>query len=107
MFYHIERKPEQNKEISSRLFRELQENFTRQFNISVNESNFQRFMQEAFEVVRIGNKPDWSILTGLSFSMTTLSTVGKWLKVACGYLLEQTVLFLCSKFGQVNVNRFL
>ena len=79
MFYHIERKPELNKEVSSRLSQELHHNFTSQFNISINESDFHRFMQKAFEVVRIGNKADWSILVGLSFSMTTLSTVGKWL----------------------------
>jgi hypothetical protein len=78
MFYFLERKPEKNKEVYFRLSRELQQNFTAQFNISINEEDFQRFMQKAFEVVRVGNKADWSILSGLSFSMTTLATVGKW-----------------------------
>jgi len=80
MFYLLERKPEKNKEVYFRLSRELQENFTAQFNISVNESDFKRFMQKAFEVVRTGNKADWSILSGFSFSVTTLATVGKWHK---------------------------
>jgi len=78
MFYYLERKPEKNKEVYFRLSRELQQNFTAQYNTSINESDFKRFMQKAFEVVRVGNKPDWSILSGLSFSMTTLATVGKW-----------------------------
>ena len=77
IFYFLERKPEKNREVYFRLSRELQENFTAQFNISVNESDFKRFMQKSFEVVRVGNKADWSILSGLSFSMTTLATVGK------------------------------
>ena len=77
MFYLIERTPEKNKDIFSRLSLELQQNFTTRFNISINESDFQRFMQRTFEVVRVGNKPGWTILTGLSFSMTTLATVGK------------------------------
>jgi len=77
MFYVLERKPEKNKEVYFRLSRELQGNFTAEFNISVNESDFKRFMQKGFEVVRVGNKADWSILTGLSFAMTTLATVGK------------------------------
>ncbi|XP_020603095.1 potassium channel subfamily K member 15-like [Orbicella faveolata] len=76
MFYYLERKPEKNKEVYFRLSRELQQNFTAQYNTSINESDFKRFMQKAFEVVRVGNKPDWSILSGLSFSMTTLATVG-------------------------------
>ena len=77
MFYLLERKPEKNKEVYNRLSRELQQNFTVQFNISINESDFKRFMQKAFEVVRVGNKADWSILSGLSFSMTSLATVGE------------------------------
>jgi len=77
MFYLLERKPEKNREVYFRLSRELQENFTAQFNISINESDFKRFMQKAFEVVRVGSKADWSILSGLSFSMTTLATVGE------------------------------
>ena len=77
MFYLLERKPEKNKEVYFRLSRELQENFTAEFNISINESDFKRFMQKGFEVVRVGNKADWSILTGLSFAITTLATVGK------------------------------
>ena len=77
MFYLIERTPEKNKDIFARLSLELRQNVTTQFNISINESDFQRFMQRTFEVVRVGNKPDWTILTGLSFSMTTLATVGK------------------------------
>ena len=47
------------------------------FNISVNESDFERFMQTAFEIVRNGNKADWGILTGTSFAMTSLTTIGK------------------------------
>lgn len=77
ILYVIERKPETNEEISSRLSIKLHRDFTNQFNISINESDFKRFMQKAFEVVRVGNKPDWSILSGLSFSMTTLATVGE------------------------------
>ena len=83
----LKRSRSKTKKFFSRLSQELRYNFTSQFNISINESDFQRFMKEAFEVVRIGNKADWSILVGLSFSMTTLSTVGKWLKVARGYLM--------------------
>ena len=81
MFYFLERKPEKNVEVYFRLSRELQENFTVQFNISINESNFKSLMQRSFEVVRIRNKADWSILSGLSFSMTSLATIGKWHKL--------------------------
>ena len=78
VFYFIERKPETNKEAYSRLSRELHQDFTNQFNISINESDFTRFMQRAFEAVTIGNKADWSIISGLSFTMTSLTTIGKW-----------------------------
>ena len=77
IFYVIERKPESNKEIYLRLSRELHQDFTSQFNVSINESDFQYFMQKAFEAVSVGNKLDWSILSGLSFTMTSLTTIGK------------------------------
>ena len=77
MFYFLERRPEKNKEVYFGLSRELQQNLSTQLNISINERDFKRFMQKAFEVVRVGNKADWSILSGLSFSMTSLATVGK------------------------------
>ena len=80
IFYIIEKKPENNKDASSRLSRELQRNFTNKFNISVNDSEFERFMQRAFEIVRLGKKADWGILTGTSFTMTSLTTIGKWCK---------------------------
>ena len=77
MFYFLERKPEKNKEVYFRLSRELQQNFSTQLNISINEDDFKRFMQKAFEVIRVGNEADWSILSGLSFLVTSLATVGK------------------------------
>lgn len=80
IFYVIERKPETNKEVYSRLSRKLHRDFTNQFNSSINESDFKCFMQKAFEVVSVGNKMDWSILSGLSFTMTSLTTIGKWFK---------------------------
>ena len=77
IFYVIERKPETNKEIFSRLSHKLHQEFTKQYNVSINESDFQCFMQKAFEIVKVGNKLDWSILSGLSFTMTSLTTIGK------------------------------
>ncbi|XP_078377577.1 two pore potassium channel protein sup-9-like [Oculina patagonica] len=76
MFYVIERKPETNNEIFLRLSRRLHEDFTNKYNVSINESDFQCFMQKAFEVVSVGKKMDWSILAGLSFTMTSLTTIG-------------------------------
>lgn len=78
--YVIERKPETHEEIYSRLSRKLHRDFTTQFNVSVDESNFNCFMQKAFEVVTVKNKMDWSILSGLSFTMTSLTTIGRWFK---------------------------
>lgn len=78
LFYYLERKPERNREIYSRLARKLHQEFTNQFNVSINESNFKQFMEKAFQVVLVGNKPDWSILGGLSFTMTSLTTVGEY-----------------------------
>jgi len=77
MFYLIERKPENNREASRRLSQELRHDFIMQFNISINESDFKHFMQRAFEAVSVGNKTDWSILHGLFFSMTSLTTIGR------------------------------
>lgn len=77
MFYVIEYKPERSRIAYTRLRHELQRNFTKRFNISVNERDFERFMQTAFEIVRNGNKADWGILTGTSFAMTSLTTIGK------------------------------
>ena len=77
MFCFLERRPKKNKEVYFRLSRELQQNFSTQLNISINEDDFKRFMQKAFEVIRVGNKADWSILSGLSFLVTSLATVGK------------------------------
>jgi len=77
IFYLIERKPENNADASRRLSQELRHEFIMQFNISINESDFERFMQRAFEAVSVGNKADWSILHGLFFSMTSLTTVGR------------------------------
>ena len=77
MFCFLERRPNKNKEVYFRLSGELQQNFSTQLNISINEDDFKRFMQKAFEVIRVGNKADWSILSGLSFLVTSLATVGK------------------------------
>lgn len=77
LFVVIERKPESNRQLYSRLSGQLRRNFTTQFNISINESDFKLFMDQAFDVVTTGNKPDWSIFYGLSFAMTSLTTVGK------------------------------
>lgn len=87
MFYVIERKPETNKEIYSRLARKLHEDFTNQYHVSINESDFQCFMQKAFEAVKVGNKLDWGILAGLSFTMTSLTTIGKRCSVITSFYL--------------------
>ena len=78
ILYIIEREPESSRQLYSRLSKQLQQNFTAQFNISINESDFNLFMKKAFDVVTVGNKPDWNIITGLSFAMTSLTTVGEW-----------------------------
>ena len=77
IFYVIERKPETSRQLYSRLSKELQQNFTTKFNISINESDFKVFMQKAFDIETAGNKADWSILSALSFTMTSLTTIGK------------------------------
>ena len=77
LFYLIERKPENNRDAYWRLLQELQHDFRIQFNISINESDFKRFMQRAFEAVSVGNKLDWSILHGLFFTVTSLTTIGR------------------------------
>ncbi|XP_078377569.1 potassium channel subfamily K member 15-like isoform X2 [Oculina patagonica] len=76
IFYLIERKPEKNKDVYSRLSQELQREIVIQYNISINQSDFKRFMQRAFDAVTIGNKADWSILNGLTFTITSLTTIG-------------------------------
>ena len=78
LFYCIEKKPEDNKDVYLRLSRELQTNFTNRFNVSIKEKDFKSFIHRAFEVVQVGHKADWSFLSSLSFSLTTLATVGKW-----------------------------
>ena len=77
LFYCIEKKPEDNKDVYLRLSRELQTNFTNRFNVSINDNDFKSFIHRAFEVVQVGHKADWSFLSSLSFSLTTLATVGK------------------------------
>ena len=78
LFYCIEKKPEDNRDVYLRLSRELQTNFTNRFNVSIMENDFKSFIHRAFEVVQVGHKADWSFLSSLSFSLTTLTTVGKW-----------------------------
>ena len=78
LFYCIEKKPEDSKDVYLRLSRELQTNFTNKFNVSMNEEDFKRFIYRAFEVVRVRRKADWNFLSSLSFTLTTLATVGKW-----------------------------
>lgn len=98
IFYLIERKPEKNKEVYSRLSQELQREFVIQYNISINQSDFKRFMQRAFEAVTVGNKADWSILNGLTFTITSLSTIGKWLNGPTQYCSRSfTVLIAVNK----------
>ena len=77
MFYLIERKPENNREACRRLSQQLRHDLIMQFNISMNESDFKRFMQRAYDAVSLGNKVDWSILNGLFFTMTSLTTIGR------------------------------
>ena len=77
LFYCIEKKPEDNRDVYLRLSRELQTNFTNRFNVSIKENDFKSFIHRAFEVVQVGHKADWSFLSSLSFSLTTLATVGK------------------------------
>ena len=78
ILYIIERKPESNRGLYSRLAQQLQQNYSKKFNISINESDFKVFIQKAFDIVTVGNKADWSILSALSFTMTSLTTIGKW-----------------------------
>ena len=77
MFYLIERKPENNRDAYRRLSQELRDDFIIQFNITINESDFKRFMERAFEAVSVRNKTEWSILNGLFFTMTSLTTIGR------------------------------
>ena len=70
LFYCIEKKPEDNKDVYLRLSRELQTNFTNRFNVSIKENDFKSFIHRAFEVVQVGHKADWSFLSSLSFSLT-------------------------------------
>lgn len=77
IFYVIERKPESSRQSYSRLTRQLQENFTTKYNISINESDFNVFMQKAFTIVTEGNKLDWDIFIGMGFAITSLTTIGK------------------------------
>ena len=70
VFVVIERKPESNRQLYSRLARQLRRNFTTQFNISISESDFKLFMHQAFDVVTIGNKPDWSLWSKLCDDVT-------------------------------------
>ena len=62
LFYCIEKKPEDNKDVYLRLSRELQTNFTNRFNVSINENDFKSFIHWAFEVVQVGHKADWSFI---------------------------------------------
>ena len=48
LFYCIEKKPEDNKDVYLRLFRELQTNFTNKFNVSINENDFKSFIHRPF-----------------------------------------------------------
>ena len=76
IFYIIERKPESGRQRYLRLAEQLQHNFTTQFNITINQSDFKVFMEKAFDVVTVGKKRDWTILSAFSFTMTSLTTVG-------------------------------
>ena len=53
LFYCIEKKPEDNKDVNLRLSRELQTYVTNKFNVSINESDFKSFIYRAFEVVHL------------------------------------------------------
>lgn len=77
LFYYIEGKPEKNLDQSSRLWKELHRGFANKYNISINESDFQRFVQKAFDAVHVGTRPDWGIFTGMTFTITTLTTIGR------------------------------
>ncbi|XP_022795967.1 potassium channel subfamily K member 3-like [Stylophora pistillata] len=76
LFYCIEKIPEDSKDVYLRLSRELQTNFTNKFNVSMNEEDFKRFIYRAFEVVGVRRNADWNFLRSLSFTLTTLATVG-------------------------------
>ena len=77
IFCVIERRPESSKQLYSRLAQQLHQNFTTQLNISINKSDFNFFMQKAFDIVTVGNKADWDILSAVGFTMSSLTTVGK------------------------------
>ena len=76
IFYMIERKPESGSQRYSRLAEQLQHNFTTQFNITINQSDFRVFMEKAFNVITAEKKRDWTILSAFSFTITSLTTVG-------------------------------
>ena len=50
LFYCIEKKPEDNKDVYLRLSRELQTNFINKFNVS---NDFKSFIHRAFEVIHL------------------------------------------------------
>ena len=52
LFYCIEKKPKDNKDVYFRPSRELQKNFTNKFNVS---NDFKSFIHRAFEEVHLFN----------------------------------------------------
>ena len=77
LFYFVEKKQELNKDIALRLSQELKQRLIDQYNISMKDSDIGRFIQDAYNIVKIRKKAEWTVLNSAGFVISTLTTIGK------------------------------
>ena len=73
LFSYVERTPVTYKEMSAIMLDELRQ----KYNITMNRFDFIRFANDAYKVIKVGRKVEWTFLNTTSYVFTILTTIGE------------------------------
>ena len=72
LFHYVEKKPITYSEMSATMLDELH----RKYNVTMNQSEFMKFAEDAYKAIKVGRKVDWSFLNATSYVFSIVTTIG-------------------------------
>ena len=73
LFHHVEKTPITYSQMSAKMLDDLYH----KYNVTMNQTEFMEFANDAYEAFKIGKKVDWTFLNASSYVFTILTTIGK------------------------------
>ena len=72
LFHYVEKTPITYSEMSANMLDELH----RKYNVTMNQSEFMKFAEDAYKAIKVGKKVDWSFLNATSYVFSIVTTIG-------------------------------